>query len=176
MRRGVHRGTAADGVRRLRVCRNLPAAAAAAADFQGADGIAAVCPAADGSAADAAVHSRGAAASDAAVPDAVRGSAVRCADLPDGVSAAAARDPLHVRRRCFSGGAAAVPAFSRSAPRNAHPEHSGCFCAAAGGTVRFFFSVPSAVPPYSFSGATSQQLGTALEPFSDELIVTCSPL
>ena len=174
MRRGVHRGTAADGVRRLRVCRSLPAAAAAA-DFQGADGIAAVCPAADGSAADAAVHSRGAAASDAAVPDAVRGSAVRCADLPDGVSAAAARDPLHVRRRCFSGGEAAVPAFSRSALRNAHPEPSGCF-SAAGGTVRFFFSVPSAVPPYSFSGATSQQLGTALEPFSDELIVTCSPL
>ena len=163
MRRGVHRGTAADGVRRLRVCRNLPAAAAAAADFQGADGIAAVCPAADGSAADA------------AVPDAVRGSAVPAADLPDGVSAAAARDPLHVRRRCFSGGAAAVPAFSRSALRNAHPEPSGCF-SAAGGTVRFFFSVPSAVPPYSFSGATSQQLGTALEPFSDELIVTCSPL
>ena len=175
MRRGVHRDTAADGVRRLRVCRNLPAAAAAAADFQGADGIAAVCPAADGSAADAAVHSRGAAASDAAVPDAVRGSAVPAADLPDGVSAAAARDPLHVRRRCFSGGAAAVPAFSRSALRNAHPEPSGCF-SAAGGTVRFFFSVPSAVPPYSFSGATSQQLGTALEPFSDELIVTCSPL
>lgn len=146
MRRGVHRGTAADGVRRLRVCRSLPAAAAAA-DFQGADGIAAVCPAADGSAADAAVHSRGAAAaSDAAVPDAVRGSAVPAADLPDGVSAAAARDPLHVRRRCFSGGAAAVLAFSRNALRNAHPEPSGCF-SAAGGTVRFFFSVPSAAPP-----------------------------
>lgn len=136
MRRGGNRGTAADGVRRLRVCRSLPAAAAAA-DSQGADGFAAVC----------AGHSRRTAASDDAVPDAVRGSAVHCAAPPGGVSAAAVqvRGSSHVRRR-FSGGAAAVRVFSRGALRNAPPVHSDCFSAAAGGTVRFFCAVPSAAP------------------------------